>query len=651
MYQDSLSDKDRYVHREDSTEDAQEHAVRLNTLCRVYEQADRVLTGDPVQVHVMPSGPAPAWSDGVSIYINSEEIESFDLDELVQINGLNYHELAHHLYSPRKGTSLMQWAMEQELQDPGYLNAVNILEDQRIETLLCARYPAIIPYLTKTIIRWLANTPEAVVSNYVSIRGRRYLSLELRTAFRDMFYKPNLIPVIAEIVDQYRLLAFPRDYAVAKELIERFKKEVLDYMDIPNQKPESTTDGGPSQCGHRDPVSKGRPEPGKAQERDAERAKGIGTPEPTYVPKEPSDEQTDPKIGSESQSDINNQETDTVSVPVTGSGAQPLTVEEALKDRDKRSETTTEGYGSGHVESIGGIPENIAAILNAIESSILDRKDVQQDVKIKQKVIIGGDGKHTDPIKRGKYDSWKIPDSVIISARRFARELERLKQECEPNWQREQSSGRINVQRVIRGCEIDNAFDRWEEGSDGTDIETVLLIDRSGSMGSDNNDMRASEAMWVIKRAMEQIDAPVTVYSFDEKAELVFDKTQKVNRTQLPFIYGNGGTNPESALVASERLLLASRKKTKILFLITDGDFNHGVNDDIIKRLNARGVLTVFVLIANEDQAERLARYAQQTNQNRWHECSIHGSVSNASELIPFAKEVVTGTIKKAIHR
>ena len=163
--------------------------------------------------------------------------------------------------------------------------------------------------------------------------------------------------------------------------------------------------------------------------------------------------------------------------------------------------------------------------------------------------------------------------------------------------------------------------------------------------------MRASEAMWVIKRAMEQIDAPVTVYSFDEKAELVFDKTQKVNRTQLPFIYGNGGTNPESALVASERLLLASRKKTKILFLITDGDFNHGVNDDIIKRLNARGVLTVFVLIANEDQAERLARYAQQTNQNRWHECSIHGSVSNASELIPFAKEVVTGTIKKAIHR
>ena len=45
-------------------EGAQIRAVRLNALCRVYEQADRVLTGDPVLVHVASDGPAPAWSDG-----------------------------------------------------------------------------------------------------------------------------------------------------------------------------------------------------------------------------------------------------------------------------------------------------------------------------------------------------------------------------------------------------------------------------------------------------------------------------------------------------------------------------------------------------------------------------------------------------------
>ena len=71
------------------TEETQERSVRLNALCRVYEQADRVLTGDPVIVNVVPDGPAPAWSDGAAIYINLNEIEDMDLETLTQVNGLN----------------------------------------------------------------------------------------------------------------------------------------------------------------------------------------------------------------------------------------------------------------------------------------------------------------------------------------------------------------------------------------------------------------------------------------------------------------------------------------------------------------------------------------------------------------------------------
>ena len=54
------------------TEEDQERAIQLNALCRVYEQADRVLTGDPLIVNVVPGGNAPAWSDGQAIYINQE---------------------------------------------------------------------------------------------------------------------------------------------------------------------------------------------------------------------------------------------------------------------------------------------------------------------------------------------------------------------------------------------------------------------------------------------------------------------------------------------------------------------------------------------------------------------------------------------------
>jgi len=66
---------DNSYYGEARTEETQERSVRLNALCRVYEQADRVLTGDPVIVNVVPDGPAPAWSDGASIYINLNEIE------------------------------------------------------------------------------------------------------------------------------------------------------------------------------------------------------------------------------------------------------------------------------------------------------------------------------------------------------------------------------------------------------------------------------------------------------------------------------------------------------------------------------------------------------------------------------------------------
>ena len=93
MFEEDLNDAWYLKERDEA---AQERAVRLNALCRVYEQGDRVITGDPVIVNVVPDGPAPAWSDGAAIYLNASEIDEMDLETLTQVNGLNYHELAHH---------------------------------------------------------------------------------------------------------------------------------------------------------------------------------------------------------------------------------------------------------------------------------------------------------------------------------------------------------------------------------------------------------------------------------------------------------------------------------------------------------------------------------------------------------------------------
>ena len=302
--------------------------------------------------------------------------------------------------------------------------------------------------------------------------------------------------------------------------------------------------------------------------------------------------------------------------------------------------------GTGHVHSVGGIPNNVQDLLEDTIQTVLERKDVQQDIKTKQKVIVGGDGKHDDAIKKGKFDQTTVPSESIVLYRKFARELERLRDECEPMWHREEASGKLNVQRAIRGCEIDQAFDRWDEGSDGADVEAIIMVDRSGSMSSNSNDMHASIACWTIKRALEQIGAPVTVYAFDDKAELAYGRNEFANRTHYKFIYGSGGTNPYSTLLAAEQLLLSSRKKNKMLFMITDGAFDAHKNDEIIERISKRGILTVMTLIMDDRDMQY---YAERGNDEKtWrHGAEVFGRIKTARDLLPFAKSVVTGAIKK----
>lgn len=603
MFEDNLNE--RYMEKRD--EEYQLRSIRLNALCRVYEQADRVITGDPVLVHVVPDGPAPAWSDGQAIYINASEIEDIDLEALSQVNGLNFHELAHHLYTPRKGTVFMK-----EVLDRGLMQAANMLEDQRIETLLVARYPSVAPFLIATCARYLGSTPEESEGAYLLLRGRRYLPIQIREAFRDLFYDPNLIPVIADIVDQYRLLTFPKDYDKAIELIQRWNDEVIHQMpSLPK---------GMAGCTNRDPVSKGRPEPGKAQEKDSKRAEGMGKAESTTP-------------------NTNNKP----SSPAPQTQQEALDMANAKTDGEQSPPSITPG--TGHHESLGGLPDSVNDMLENVIETVMSSKEVLQDLKTKQKVIVGGDGKHTDTIKRGRYDTAAVPTEAMVTYRKFARELERLRDECEPAWHKEEASGKLNVQRVIRGCEIDEAFDRWDEGTDGTDVEAVILVDRSGSM-SGGNDRDASIASWTIKRALEGIGAPVTVYSFDDETELAYNRTELANKTHYKFIYGSGGTEPYSALLAAEQVLISSRKKNKMLFIVTDGAFGTK-SDEVIERMGKRGILTAMSLIMSDSDMKFYEDRYGYTDDTFMHGVEVYSRIKSARDLLPFAKSVVTGAIKK----
>jgi hypothetical protein len=636
-------------------------ALRLGAIARVYQGADRILTGDPVVVNVVDDGPAPAWSDGASITLNAAMIKDLDLETIAQINGLNYHELSHHLYTPRKGTPLVQWIIEK-----GYFQSFNVLEDQRIDSLLCARYPSIMPYLTATVLRWLAETENEASMAYITCRGRRYLPVELRQQFRDMFFKPELLPAICRIVDEYRTLAFPRDYIRAQELVEEFHNEVMEKLGKPSS-------GGPSQCGHRVPTAKGRPEPGKIQERDAKRAGNMGDLEDDLTDEEIKAmvkameyAMAEEDVMSQGDGNVTDEEEQPSEVDVkpedeelSEAGQQPSGAEQ-IKNRQRRVVNSTPIIGKGHIESDGGLPDDINTTIQNALNDIYGRKDVIMDVKRKQRIIINGgvDDNYEETGVHGKFDETDVPQSEIITYRKFAKELQRLRDDAEPMWEKEMPSGRLNVQRVIRGCEIETAFDRWTEQDDSCDIEAVICIDRSGSMSSNRNDERASLASWVIKRALESIGAPVTVYAFDDKTEVAYSRNDEAKPTKFKFIFGNGGTDPYESLVMSEKVLMASQKKNKMLFIITDGVFNTNKNDDVIKRMSQRGILTSMVLIMRTSEYESAVASNKQLiaegGKARWefkHEAEIFGQVDSGKDLLNLAKTIVVGAIKKRSRR
>jgi hypothetical protein len=91
---------------------------------------------------------------------------------------------------------------------------------------------------------------------------------------------------------------------------------------------------------------------------------------------------------------------------------------------------------------------------------------------------------------------------------------------------------------------------------------------------------------------------------------------------------------------------MSSRKKNKMLFMITDGAFDENKNDEVIQRISKRGILTVMTLIMSDRDMEYYEDRGMEEKTWR-HGTEVYGRIKTAKDLLPFAKSVVTGAIKK----
>lgn len=617
----------------------------LNSIASVFSTADRILLNDSdvkVQVYKPTHADMGAydgiagWSDGRNIMLNANIVKAMSENDVVALNGLNYHEVCHALYTPRAGSELMKWVVENDVQI-----AMNYLEDMRIETLFTARFPSTRAFLEANFYDFVATN--GIDSNvFLLTRGRKYIPLEIRQAIADAFIAKHGVDMaerVANIIDSYRTLVFPQDSEKAKELIVRF----ADIVGRGNN-PQGNGDGGG--------------DGGEGGEGDEQQGEGAG-------------------VGSDDSN--NKQSSENIKCSFGCSNRDPMKAgrmlgkNEQLKDKQKvddfdrntKSEQLSgrpEGNNNGDGSRSGsdtyedtldseGLAQDKSKVDRAIKELIEKRaKEIRNDDRIKREVqnftdAVENNDSFMGSLRQARYreQDIRLNSEWDESARRFGRELEQLQIEVEQTWLREQSSGRLNIDRAMHADinSIDRVFDRWQEADYSTEIEAVILLDNSGSMGWRIEN--ACMSTWALKRGLERIHANTTVYAFNSGSRLLYSANDKAEPFNARVLNTGGTTNPLMALKEADKIFNMSSRTTKMLFIVTDGGFDdYAPCDEYIKQFNEMGVITSTVFVGhlskyddvNDEKIEYYRHYAKYFN-----------VISDPADLVGIASDIVQGEI------
>lgn len=579
--------------------------------CAVFERFSSAFNRSKVKVNLVnnPQVPADAWSTAEDIYIADTALNDLvTIDGVLGVKGLVLHENLHIKYTPRKGSRLVDTVI-----DRGHFRTFNLLEDQRIETLAVGRYGrAVSRWLVPTVLNHVMKGGD-ISHGFPLLHGRRYLPLELRKAVRQAYKEQDKVARLAELIDQYRAFTFGGTANIDEAL-----EVIAEVHDLLGSAPERERGG----ChGNPIPSSPNRPEPKSEQDKAQSRDKGdeddLEDDEPTADSSETGEDETD---------DI----TDTTAghAPSDQPAGQPSNQpSDGQSDGQDGAPATNPTHGGGvSNDTTARTAEEI--IKDIIEKSLdTVAEELRNDGRAINGVEFDLDGGVAVELRKRNTIEQTVSPATVLAGNAFGRELEELKVAHEPNWERRVKSGKLNLGRIIKGCDADEAFDKFKAGrEDAVDIEAVILLDTSGSM--DGLERVASESMWAIKRGLDTVKASTTVVTFDSICERLYDADESAGFT-MRFAESRGSTNPLAGLRYARNILAESNRKVKVLFTITDGHWGSesAPSEEVVTALREGGVLTALVTLGHSSYGD--------------HNHELTAVVAQPSSLLGLARELV----------
>jgi hypothetical protein len=539
----------------------------------------------------------PAYSIGTDMFINTDKVKDILSDRgIAVLLGMNYHELAHVIY-----TSFDVNAIRTSISTQGrvvrgnFEDVYNILEEGRVEALLGARYPRMEKYFTLAVADFVvgASRPET----YLLVYGRRYLPKNIRQMYRhryvDSMGEDSALKA-EKLIDEYRTVLYPGD----------MKRAAMIISDLCEMYPEKTGGSKP----HHGSVTGTAGNKKVAQDRnraehDREKAK------------QREDDDDGARV---SDSADGERAADEADVPPGGSGGEGSQGEGPQSsdhdsgklggDDDARRQHgggggrpgdrgpsapaggSTAGTGHGN-----GKPPSIKDVQNALDelvSEIVQDAAVQEDIQTSRESM--GDtrnGLHSSaPVHRARNaDLYPVTDAMRQRSARYAEELRRIWLAMDPGWTYGASEGRLDMNRVFAATtdeEMESVYASWDEGKQHSAKATgVIVADESYSMNyqvvdgngkqAGRRDLVSAKNIWEIKNACREVEIQLAVVMYDTDHRLLYDLDEEVDPDRFAYPCNGGGTAPRGAVVEARRILSQTDDPGKFLIVLSDGEWNN----------------------------------------------------------------------------
>lgn len=663
---------------------------------RLFSKVDAILVGRKVPTSIGDI-PAPARTDGKEIEFDSTWIEQNVLQHLRSgdaregkaavacLKGINYHEVAHVLFSPSRLNSPYSTALEAECVKRGiYVGKAwlpaNILEDQRIESLFAALYTGAKPYFRMSALRGLLvdahGRPSENEHSFVFSHGRRYLPSSIRRRHRGLAeaaFGTAFVQQWENIVNEYVTLTLLAEDAERAAELTVDATLLLDSLSIQPEHPEGHPgqpgkDGtGPTKSDEKrireaaekaaDEVEEQKAEdeqsPGLGSDDEDGEDEGDGTGESTGAG-EDGDESTEPTTG-KSGAESGEQSDDEASAPAESTGDGGDSSEQSGDESDDSPESTT-----GSTSSTGGgfsdedTDDDPARLIDEAVKDLLNDEQFSRELdNLLHDFNAEAEKGAIERPRKTRTGTTVHPEPHHVGMiGRLHRVLNQMRADAGASRERGLDHGKVNVMDFVtrKPGELD-FFEHYEEGhEDEFDMEVVVLLDMSPSMIGMSG--RASLALWQIKSVMQRFDIPVTAYGYnDGNAKCLYASHDVVPASHYEDFGASGyGTDPLDALTRAYNILSRSTAKRRVLFTITDGEWNPGTrveSDAMVAKINGLSGATSIIIGLTWAPGSLL----RPDDRSSWHEHRMGREVTNPEQILDVFKEYVYSVGRKAARR